>query len=331
MPKNNFVSAYWHTLDDNRIQCDLCPRACIITNGNFGYCRARKVEDNKLIAWTYGRVSSMAMDPIEKKPLYHFYPGSKILSIGSIGCNLGCTFCQNWQISREARETEFISPEKLLEIAQKSGSIGVAFTYNEPFIWFEYVMDCAKILRANNQKVVLVTNGYVLPKPLDELLTFIDAMNIDLKGITNKFYEKLCSGALETVKETIKLSYSKTHIEITNLLITNENDSEEEITKLIDFVASLDTNIPLHFSRYFPNYKLEHPPTSEKILKEAYKLAKRKLNYVYLGNIYITEASNTYCYKCANELISRSGYDAQVLGLEGSKCNKCYSEQNIII
>lgn len=293
---------FYERLEEGRIRCHLCPQGCRISPGKVGYCFIRGNRDGTLYPLLYGRISSAALDPIEKKPLYHFHPGSTIYSIGGIGCNLRCLWCQNWNIAqpRDAfpniaadevidNFTQRLSPEQGVEHAlsfRNSGCIGIAYTYNEPFIWFEYVEDMAKMARAAGLKNVLVTNGYVEEEPLRKLLPLIDAMNIDVKGLSEDFYVRV-GGHLAPVLRTAEISKAAgCHIEITNLLIPTLNDSEGMIGGLIDWVADrLGEDTPLHFSRYFPVYKLEIMPTPLEILRRAESIAKRRLRYVHLGNV----------------------------------------------
>lgn len=278
--------------EDNKIRCYLCPHNCLISEGGVGVCKVREANlDNgelKLFSINYGEITSIALDPIEKKPLYNFFPGNNILSIGSFGCNFRCSFCQNYSISQYKAESRYVSPDEMCRIIlETKNSIGVAFTYNEPSIWYEYVFDVAKKLKKEdkNKKVVLVTNGYINKEPLKEILPYIDAMNIDLKG-NDEYYKNLCFGRIEPVKEAIKLAYDNNcHIEVTTLLISGENSSIETIMEIGRFLESIDKNIPLHISRYFPRYKMTNEMTSLEDMKNAYDLLKQKLNYVYLGNL----------------------------------------------
>jgi len=324
------VEAKYYEKKENYLQCLLCPHYCKIQPGKTGICRARKNEDGKLWVLNYGRTTSIAMDPIEKKPLYHFYPGSSILSIACNNCNMQCPFCQNWEISQMEVQTEYISPEILLKIYLDHPSLGVAYTYTEPLVWFEYLLDATKIIRENNGKNVLVTNGLINEEPLLELIPLIDAMNIDLKSINPIVYKKKLGGDLDAVKRTIEISHQSVFIEITNLIVTGLNDSEEEIDALIDYVAGIDRNIPLHFSRYYPNYKYNKPPTPIETLQNAYRRARKKLNYVYLGNVPGEEGSNTCCPNCGNLLIERLYFRSLIKGLKDSRCEKCGEKINII-
>lgn len=324
------VEARYYENKENYIQCQLCPHFCKILPQKLGICRVRKNEDGKLWAIDYGETTSIAIDPIEKKPLYHFYPGTQILSIACNSCNMRCPFCQNWEISQAEVSTEYISPEMLLKIFRDHPSVGVAYTYTEPLMWFEYLLDATKVIRQAGGKNVLVTNGLVNEEPLKELLPSIDAMNIDLKTMAPGVYKKKLGGDLDTVKKTIEMAHAQCHIEITNLVVTGLNDKEEDIEQLISYVASIDDNIPLHFSRYYPNYKYTKLPTNINILKYAYETAKRKLKFVYLGNIPAEDGASTYCPRCKNLLIERLYYKALVKGLKDHHCAECGEKINII-
>ncbi|MCL2322550.1 MAG: AmmeMemoRadiSam system radical SAM enzyme [Oscillospiraceae bacterium] len=278
---------FWEKQEEN-IHCLLCPVNCTISNGKYGFCKIRKNIDGGLYALNYGKITSIAIDPMEKKPLYRFYPGSRILSIGGYSCNMRCPFCQNYSISMEKPDLMDLSPEDLLKLAKKyapSGNIGVAYTYNEPFINYEYLLDSSKLIKENGLKNVIVTNGYVNKEPLLKVLPFIDAMNIDLKGFTDEFYKKL-SGNLNSIKSIIEIAAKMCHVEITTLIIPGENDSKEEMKELSSFIANINEDIPLHISRFFPNYKmLDKEKTPKGTLFELKKIADENLKYVYLGNI----------------------------------------------
>jgi pyruvate formate lyase activating enzyme len=281
---------YWQEgITKNSVNCLLCPQMCVIAQDKKGFCRVRQNLEGRLYTLNYGKCSSYGMDPIEKKPLYHFYPGSYIFSVGTFGCNMGCGFCQNWRIAHGEPDTIDISPEKLVEIAsgdfQGRRSIGIAYTYSEPFMWYEFIRDTAPLARQAGLKNVLVTNGFINPEPLSELLPFIDAMNIDVKGFSEKYYKNTCAGKLEPVLRTVEKANSHCHVEVTTLLVTGLNDSEEEISALADWLAGVNKDIPLHLSRYFPNYKMELPPTPLATMERAREIAQQKLKYVYLGNV----------------------------------------------
>jgi len=250
-----------------------------------------------------------------------------VLSLGTIGCNFTCAFCQNWTISQaniKDVQVEELSPEKAIELALKNNSPAICYTYSEPLIWYEYVLDTAKLAKENNLKNILVTNGFINREPLIKLLPFIDAMNIDLKSFRDSFYQKYCKGNLAPVLHTIELSKKYCHIEITNLIILGLNDSEEEIKEMVDWIYSLDQKTPLHFSRYFPSYKMNIPATPISTLYKARDIAKKKLKYVYIGNIDDVEANTTYCSECKKILIKRTGYKTINLGLDKEgNCKYC--------
>ncbi len=322
---------FFEVLEDKKVRCTLCPHYCVLKPEQTGLCLGRKNINGKLIAINYGYTTSLAIDPIEKKPLYHFHPGSEIVSIAPNGCNLKCPFCQNAEISQEEIPTRAITAADLLSLCEKYSSIGVAYTYSEPLIWYDFLIDAAAALRKEGIKNVLVTNGMINEAPLKKLLPLIDAMNIDLKSIREDFYRKIVKGDLKTVLRTIRLAHEICHIELTNLLITGVNDSNEDIEDLIAWICDLDASIPLHFSRYFPHYRMSNPPTPQERLAFAYKKAKEKLEYVYIGNMHIPDTNNTYCSRCGNLLIERSPFfSAQIVGLDGVKCKKCGKEANIV-
>jgi pyruvate formate lyase activating enzyme len=323
---------YYTKLENDRVKCHLCPAGCIVGPSKQGVCLIRGNENGTLYASEYGKTVAMNIDPIEKKPLYHFKPGTEILSIGPNGCNLGCIFCQNWNISQVKSAVRYISPDNLVKLAGSNRSIGVAYTYTEPLIWYEYLLDSAKLLRQAGYAVVIVSNAYLNEAPARELFAYVDAANFDLKSIRPDFYRKVCKGKLADVQRTIKIALEMgLHIELTNLLIPKLNDTSAEIIELIDWVASLDPKIPLHFSRYFPHYQLDTPPTAEEILIYAVTEAKKKLKYVYIGNILGIGESDTACQQCGATLIERHGYSVNVIGLKGSNCLKCGFKSDIVV
>lgn len=273
-----------------KIECQICPHYCKIEDGHLGLCKARRNKEGEIVSDNYGKLTAMALDPIEKKPLYHFHPGSKILSIGSYGCNLNCSFCQNCDISMvgsDGVESAQISCEELIKkalIYRDRGNIGLAYTYNEPLIGYEFVRDMATLAKKQGLKNVVVTNGYINEEPLRELLPHIDAFNIDLKGFTEEFYHKL-RGDLATVKRTIELSAKQCHVEVTTLIIPGENDREEEMQELSGWLASVNKDIPLHISRFFPRHKMMDREATQ--VKQVYRLAeiaRKNLTYVHEGN-----------------------------------------------
>ena len=279
---------------DNYINCKLCPHRCSkLKEGQRGACGVREVKKDddgslKLYSINYGEITSISMDPIEKKPLYNFYPGSNILSIGSFGCNFKCSFCQNYAISQNRPQSNYVPPEEMANISLEiNNNLGLAFTYNEPSIWYEYVYDVCKAIKEINKdhKTVLITNGFICEEPLIKLLPYVDALNIDLKG-NDKYYKKLCFGALKDVENTIKIaSEMGCHVEVTTLLIPNENTDDITLRELGEFLGSVDKNITLHLSRYFPRYKMDTPETSLYDMKNAYEFLSKYLNNIYLGNL----------------------------------------------
>jgi pyruvate formate lyase activating enzyme len=315
---------------DGSVTCQLCPRFCNIAPGKSGRCRARVNRGGMLVAGGYGRAVSVAMDPIEKKPLFHFYPGSQILSTGPNGCNLSCAFCQNWEISQSEQPTEYIEPKQLAELAARHDSIGVAYTYTEPLVWFEYLLDACAAVREKGLVNVLVTNGTINPEPLCELLPLVDAMNIDLKSMSPQFYKDVCGGDLKTVLGTIEAASRSCHVELTNLVIPGLNDSPGDMEGLANWVAELDPLIPLHISRYFPRYRMEAPPTPEKTLKMFYDLARKSLKYVYLGNVQIKGTEDTYCPQCGRVVVERLGYRVRLTGLKDGNCMGCGRKADIV-
>ena len=321
---------YYERLDDGRVRCALCPVGCVVAEGELGKCFRGKNVGGMFHSVNYGRLASLAVDPIEKKPLYHFHPGSKILSTGPNGCNLDCRFCQNWEISQAEVATREMAPEELAQLSRHRGSIGIAYTYTEPLIWFEYLMDCGERVRASGGFNVLVTNGYINEEPLRELLPIVDAMNIDLKAMDEEYYRKVCRGGLKPVLRTIRLAKeSGVHVELTNLVVPSLNDSDEQIDRLVSWIADLDENTPVHFSAYFPRYRMDLPATSVERLQHIYGRARKQLSYVYIGNAYVEGAGNTHCPVCGNVLISRKGYSTKISGLRGHVCKECGTPTNV--
>ncbi|MBU1652349.1 AmmeMemoRadiSam system radical SAM enzyme, partial [bacterium] len=291
-----------------------------------GICRQRKRCGDHILVLNFATAASVAVDPIEKKPLYHFKPGSNILSVGANGCNLRCSFCQNSEISQGSAPTSELSVDQLVENAGTGGSLGVAFTYSEPLMWYEYVLDASRALKQAGYVTVLVTNGFIEEAPLRKLLPFIDAMNIDYKSSNEQFYKKICKGRLGPVQRTIALARDfGVHIELTHLLVTGWNDNDMQIEKLVAWIANLDKNIPLHLSRYFPHYQYSEAATSTTFMRHALRICRKELNYVYLGNIAEEDGADSYCPNCNSLLVSRSGYAIRVENLSASKCAVCNS------
>ena len=275
-------------------ECNVCYRHCNIQEGGFGFCEVRACKDGRIVPDNYGKVTSMALDPIEKKPLNRFYPGSAILSVGSFGCNLRCPFCQNYEISWGdevsfvKKEAEYVSPERLAEIAKQQevyGNIGVAFTYNEPLISFEYILDTAKLLKPMDLKTVIVSNGMADTDAVKDIFPYVDAMNIDLKGFTDRYYRDVLKGDRKMVMDFIKDAVKHSHVELTTLIIPGENDSDEEMAELSAWVASLDKDIPLHISRFFPRFRMtDRDATPVEKIYHLKTIAEKNLSYVYTGN-----------------------------------------------
>jgi pyruvate formate lyase activating enzyme len=315
-PSTVVPTRYWHLLDDGRVQCDLCPRFCKLNEGQQGLCFVRARQNDQIVLTTYGRSSGFCVDPIEKKPLNHFLPGTPVLSFGTAGCNLSCRFCQNWDISK-SRETDTLadaaSPETIARAAKSLGCRSVAFTYNDPVIFHEYAIDVARACREAGIKTVAVTAGYVCDKPREEFYRYMDAANVDLKAFTERFYQQITAGHLKPVLDTLIYLKHETKVwfEITTLLIPGENDSDEEIGALTKWVAEkLGPDVPVHFSAFHPDYKmLDRPSTPPETLKRARKIAIRNgLRYAYIGNVHDPEGDSTYCHSCGKKLIGRDWY-----------------------
>lgn len=277
---------FYQTLDNKAVKCELCPHYCLMAENQRGNCGVRENRDGKLLALAYNQICSLALDPIEKKPLYHFHRGEKILSLGSWGCNFHCAFCQNWGISQQAAPTQNFTADDLITNAKKQQTNLIAYTYNEPYINFEYVADCCQAARCAGMKNVLVTNGFYNPAPMEKLLPLIDALNIDLKAFTEDFYHRHCGGALSPVLATIKTAAQLCHLEITTLIIPHENDQDENLHQQAEWIANnCGRATPLHLSAYFPRYKFSTPATSRVILERARAICQTSLDNVYLGNV----------------------------------------------
>jgi len=320
-----YPAQFYQRTDKGIVKCDLCPHNCRISSNKTGICQVRKNIKGKLYSLNYGQVSSLGIDPVEKKPLYHFHPQKRVLSLGSWGCNMSCTFCQNWQISQQKPELREFKPEEIVETALKKDIGLIAYTYSEPTVFYEYMLETAKIASEKGLKNILVSNGFINQKPLEKLIPFLDAANIDLKAFNQNFYQKECGGSLEPVKRTIEILAHEVHLEITNLIITELNDNLSEIEELFKWLAQINRQIPLHLSRYHPAYKLNKLPTDLEIMKKAYHLAKKHLDHVYLGNAIIENTADTYCNKCGEKLIKRKAYQVKNM-LENNKCPECGTE-----
>ncbi len=323
---------WWHALDDGRIQCDLCPRDCKLHEGQRGACFVRKMQDGKMVLTTYGRSSGFCVDPIEKKPLNHFYPGSSVLSFGTAGCNLACKFCQNWDISK-SREMDSLmdqaTPEAIADAALRLGCKSVAFTYNDPVIFAEYAMDVADACHANGVKTVAVTAGYIHAEPRREFYAKMDAANVDLKAFTDDFYFKLTGAHLQPVLDTLVYLVKQTDVwtEITTLLIPGKNDSDAELEAECKWIAdNLGRDVPLHFTAFHPDWKMRDvPATPPATLTRAREIALRAgLRYVYTGNVHDEEGGTTYCPSCGEAVIVRDWYDIRGYHVtETGNCEHC--------
>ncbi len=320
------IAKYWHKSGGSSVQCDLCPHACVIDVGKRGRCRSRENVNGELIARNYGKTIALSIDPIEKKPLYHYHPGSRILSLGPNSCNLSCFFCQNYTISQFEAGTMNTTTDQARDFFLRHSDLPrqVAFTYTEPLTWYEYIMDFAAALP--DLDIVLVTNGFIASEPLEELLPHVSAMNIDLKSIRDEFYMRHCGGHIDPVLHTIRRAIELgVHVEITNLLIPGLNDSEEDALALAQFVSQLGKDIPLHLSAYHPAFRSSIPGTPDSVIKRACDIAKQYLAYVYAGNSFLGEYRDSICPVCGTVLVHRSspgGVKAAANIVDG-KCGNC--------
>lgn len=321
------------------VVCRLCPANCRLKPGQTGNCRVRENIGGTLYTHVYDKVAAIGVDPVEKKPLYHYYPGRDIFSIGEVGCNMHCSFCQNHHISqcfaRDFRGFHEVTAQQIVAQALRgSSNIGIAYTYNEPVTFYEFMTDIAQIAHSRGLKNIVVTNGYINPEPLNELIPLIDAFNIDMKAFDDSFYRKLAQARLDPVLESLKIiARSGKHLEITNLVITGLNDSPEQFDAMVKWISDeLGKNIPLHISRYFPQYMLDLPPTSVDKLNQLFLHAKKYLDHVYLGNVYNGHRSSTYCPTCGELLVEREYYRIKIVqeGFKGS-CMNCNTSANIIM
>jgi pyruvate formate lyase activating enzyme len=327
-----FPTRYWHKLPDGRVQCDVCPRFCKLHEGQRGLCFVRGAQGGEIVLTTYGRSSGYCVDPIEKKPLNHFLPGTPILSFGTAGCNLACKFCQNWDISK-SREDDTLqdeaSPEAIARAAQALKCKSVAFTYNDPTVFMEYAIDVAKECRQLGVKSVAVTAGYMAPEPRREFYRYMDAANVDLKGFTEEFYYKICGAHLQPVLDTLVYLKRETKVwfEITTLLIPGYNDSDQEINAMTQWgVANLGPDVPWHFTAFHPDWKMpDVPATPRATLARARQIAMDNgVNYAYTGNVHDEAGQSTYCHHCGHKLIGRDVYDITAWNLDDTgRCNKC--------
>ncbi|MDJ0895417.1 MAG: AmmeMemoRadiSam system radical SAM enzyme [Alphaproteobacteria bacterium] len=331
-PGDAFPTKYWHKLKDGRVQCDLCPRLCKLREGQRGLCFIRACQHGQIVLTSYGRSSGYCVDPIEKKPLNHFLPGTPVLSFGTAGCNLACRFCQNWDISK-SREFDTLAdraePEVIARAADELGCRSVAFTYNDPVIFHEYAIDVAQACRERGIKTVAVTAGFICPEPREEFFRHMDAANVDLKAFTEDFYHRICSGHLQPVLNTLAYLKHETDVwfETTSLLIPGENDGPDEIDRMTQWlVDALGPDVPMHFTAFHPDWKmLDKPSTPPATLHRARTIAMNNgVRYAYTGNIRDTEGASTYCHNCKRVLIGRAGYDLTDWNLTADgRCSKC--------
>lgn len=321
---------YWHH-EGSTLRCDLCPHRCAFKHDNdTGRCLARQRQAGQVSLLNYGEIAALAVDPVEKKPFYHYYPGHQVLSVGSWGCNFRCRHCQNWQISQQKYCKEIILPQDLAELTQLAAKqdariIGLAYTYNEPLVGIEYLIDTAALIRKNNLKNLLVSNGYVNPEPLQDLLPFLDAANIDIKSFNDDFYQEICGhGRLQTVLGTVEaLLAANVHVELTWLVVPGQNDSDAEIDNFVAWLISLGIEIPVHFSAYSPRYQATWPPTDILFLERLKKKVEKKLPFIYIGNTQRPKDSNIVCPNCGNTLLDRqNGCINQ--GIDAGDCNICH-------
>ncbi len=319
----------YQNIINNKVQCKICPRECILNENQRGFCYVRRNVKGNIILETFGYNTGLAIDPVEKKPLYHFYPESKVLSFGTLGCNMGCLFCQNHHITKvkyPIDQCQKISPEEIVNIAKKYHCKSVAYTYNDPVIFFEYAIETAKLCRQEGIKTIAVTSGYINPEPAKEFFKYMEAANIDLKGFSEDFYKKNCLAHLNPVLESIKYAVKETEcfVELTTLIIEGENDQyiKEECEWILN---NLGDCIPLHFSAFFPKYKfLNKKPTEFSTLLKAYNTAKQMgLKYIYTGNISNTDTSTTYCKNCGKPILIRDGYKLTENNLADGFCKFC--------
>ena len=331
-PQTTVPTRYWHRLDDGRAQCDVCPRFCKLHEGQRGLCFVRGNQNGQIVLTTYGRSSGYCVDPIEKKPLNHFLPGTPILSFGTAGCNLACKFCQNWDISKSRefdRLTDAASPETIAHAAKRLGCSSVAYTYNDPTIFMEYAIDVAKACREVGIKSVAVTAGYMCDEPRREFYQYMDAANVDLKAFTEDFYWKITGAHLQPILDTLKYLKHETKVwfEITTLLIPGHNDSDQELEAMTQWVVeNLGPDVPMHFTAFHPDWKMrDTPPTPPSTLTRARNIARKNgVRYAYTGNVHDEAGGSTYCHQCGAKLIGRDWYDITAWNLDaGGKCRSC--------
>jgi pyruvate formate lyase activating enzyme len=329
---------FWDSLEGSKVQCKLCSHQCKIEDNKTGICGVRKNENGTLYTLIYGLCSSMAADPIEKKPLYHFHPGTNAFSIGTVGCNFNCLHCQNYGISTVGPDFSHmhkLTSEEVVNISKQYNCNGVAYTYNEPSIWYEFTLDSAKLAKKNKLYTVYVTNGYISEEPLKEISSFLDAMNIDVKAFTEEFYKKVCKARLQPVLNTCIIAKNLgIHIELTYLIIPGYNDSIDEIQEFCRWIVeNLGENIPVHFSRFHPDHNMQDVPrTPMETMFKAFAIAKESgLLYPYLGNVPHGEYENTTCPKCGSLCIERKGFSIGLNGIDANRCKKCGNDITLVL
>lgn len=317
-------TALFYETEEGSLVCTLCPHSCRIKPGKYGNCGVRTNEEGRLTSLNYAKVTAASVDPIEKKPLYHYYPGSSVFSIGTFGCNMHCPYCQNWQISQKMRHGETVTSDEIITMTREKKTSLLAYTYSEPVVWYEFVLECAKKAHIHNIKNIMVSNGFINPDPLEELGPFIDAWNIDLKTFKDDTYKKIQGASLKPILKTIETVAESSHLELTTLIVTGMNDSMNEMRSIVDWIASVDPSIPWHISRYFPSYNYKESASDESFILQVYDMAKEKLDHVYCGNMTgRKEVHNSYCPSCGNLTIDRIGYSTTVTGITGGLCSSC--------
>lgn len=321
----------YHSLKGKRLACDLCSHRCEIGPGKFGICGVRQNREGKLVTHVYGEVIAAHVDPIEKKPLYHYFPGSTAFSVATIGCNFKCPFCQNWQISQQSKRkgdagfSEFLAPSDVVRAAKNYGCQSISYTYTEPTIFFEFAYDTAKLAKKEGLGNSFVTNGYMTAEALETINPYLDACNVDLKSFSEKFYKDMCKAHLEPVCASIRLMKTLgIWVEVTTLVVPGQNDSDEELTEIAEFITHVDPDIPWHISRFHPDYQLSNTSaTPVETLRKAYTLGKKAgLRYIYIGNV-LGESEDTHCPNCGTSLIHRTGFSITRNRIAGGKCSSC--------
>ncbi len=340
MTKELHEAEYYEKRENNLIKCNLCPRNCLIKPGELGDCKARKNIGGVLYSLDYNYFTAIHADPIEKKPIYMYKPGTQSMSFGSAGCNLHCDFCQNWEISQMSADSsrlQKVTPEEAVALTERYGCETIAYTYNEPLINFEWIKDTGKIAHEHNIGNILVSNGLINKEPLKELIGIIDAANIDIKSFNNEFYKKICHfPGLEIIKNNVKTLFNNgVHVELTMLIIPGFNDNSESVTEFVRWVSTeLSDKVPIHFSRFYPHYKMSTvPPTPVETIIKAQEIAKQeKIKNVFVGNLPYNEENNTYCEKCGALLVKRVYYNVKRVNLTNDgKCKKCGTISDIVV